>query len=105
MPKDEKDFTGITSIKRSDEKPEFWKPKKVGEVVEGKLTAIIEGKFGKVLRIATGKKTVSITVNFHLADIDFTQYADKMLRFTFKEEVGRGGRLYDVDLVGEEVPF
>ena len=91
--KDEKDFTGITSIKRSDEKPEFWKPKKVGEVVEGKLVAITEGKFGKVLRIATKGQTVSIAVNFHLADIDFTQYADQVLRFTFKKKVGRGGRL------------
>ena len=108
MPKDdEKDFTGITSIKRSDEKPEFWKPKKVGEIVEGRLVAIIEGKFGKVLRIATKKGTVSITVNFFLADVDFSQYADQVLKFTFKGEVGRGGRVYDVDLVQskEEVPF
>lgn len=103
---DPQDFTGIISIKRSDEKPEFWKPTKLGEKIEGRLVAIIEGKFGKVLRVSTKKGMVSITQNFFLADVDFSQYADLVLRFTFKGEVGeRKGRVYDVDLVGEEVPF
>ena len=98
------EFQGV-SIKKHDEKPAFWKPKKVGEAVEGRLVAIIEGKYGEVLRISTGKGTVSITVNFFLADIDFQKYVGQALRFTFKGEVGRKGRVYDVDKVADEVPF
>ena len=97
----------VLSIKKADEKFSFWKPKKVGEILEGKLTAIAEGRFGKVLKISTRKGTIAIAVNAFLEDIDFTQYADERLRFEFKGVVGRGCRLFDVSRVLDKdaVPF
>ncbi len=98
----------ILKIKGSDEKPTYWKPEKVGEKVEGKLIGISDGNFGKVLKIATRKGTVGINVGDFLASIDFVQYADLKLRFTYRGTVGkRGMRVFDVDQVldKDEVPF
>jgi len=100
----------VLQIKSSDEKPTFWKPKKVGESVEGRLTSIQDGRFGKVLKISTRKGTVGINVNVFLEDIDFQQYADEKLRFVYKGVIGkRGCRVFDVVLLRskskEEVPF
>ena len=98
----------VLKIKGSEEKPEYWKPTKVGEKVEGKLIAISDGNFGQVLKISTKKGTVGINVGEFLKDIDFTQYAEMVLRFTFKGTVGkRGCRVFDVDRVlkEDEVPF
>jgi len=118
MQKDEKEKTDpkekefkkeqVLKIKGSDEKPSYWKPIKVGEKVEGKLIAISDGNFGQVLKISTRKGVVGINVGEFLKDIDFTQYAEMSLRFTFKGTVGkRGCRVFDVDRVLEkdEVPF
>ena len=98
----------VLSIKKSDEMPEYWKPVKVGDKVEGKLVAISEGSFGKVLKISTRKGVVGINVGTFLEDIDFTEYQNMGLRFTYKGKVGkRGCRVFDVDRVlgKDEVPF
>ena len=106
----EKEFEkeSVLSIKKSDEMPEYWKPTKAGEKIEGKLIAISEGGFGKVLKIQTRKGTVGINVGTFLEDIDFTEFQNMGLRFTYKGKVGsRGCRVFDVDRVLEkdEVPF
>ena len=122
MQKDEKEKTDPTAkvekelekedvlkIKGSDEKPSYWKPTKVGDKVEGKLIGIVEGGFGKVLKISTRKSgVVGINVGTFLADIDFIEYQDMFLRFIFKGKVGkRGCQVFDVERVlqKDEVPF
>lgn len=98
----------VIPIKGSDEKLTYWKPTKVGDKVEGKLVGIHDGNFGKVLKLSGRKGVVGINVNSFLEDIDFTQFAEQKLRFTFKGKVGkRGLRVFDVDRVLEkdEVPF
>lgn len=99
----------ILKIKGSDEKPTYWKPEKPGQFLEGKLVAITEGNFGKVLKISTKKAgVVGVNVGAFLADIDFTEYQEMNLRFTFKGKVGsRGCRVFDVDrvLLDGEAPF
>jgi len=118
MQKDEKEKTdpkekefekeSVLSIKKSDEMPEYWKPTKPGEKIEGKLVAISAGNFGKVLKISTRKGTVGINVGTFLEDIDFTEFQNMDLRFTFKGKVGkRGCRVFDVDRVlkDDDVPF
>lgn len=102
--KDEK----VLSIKKSDEKQVFWKPVKVGEKIEGKLVGIVAGGFGDVLKLKTKKGVVGVNVNQFLKDIDFTEYADEVLRFTFQGKVGKRGLLvFDVErvLAKDEVPF
>lgn len=108
--KDPVDFEkeSVLSIKKSDEMPDYWKPVKVGEKIEGKLVAISTGGFGKVLKISTRKGIVGINVGTFLEDIDFIEYQEQKLRFTYKGKVGkRGCRVFDVDRVVEkdEVPF
>lgn len=98
----------VLSIKKSDEMPSYWKPTKVGEKIEGKLVAIEEGNFGKVLKLRSRKEVVGINVGTFLADIDFTEYQEQNLRFTYRGKVGkRGCRVFDVDRVLEKdgVPF
>lgn len=100
--KEKDEFKGETvlKIKRSDEKLKFWKPKKIGEIVEGKLITITEGRFGKVLKLSSKKEVVAINVNVFLEDIDFTQYADEILKFKYKGVIGeRGCRVYDVSCI------
>lgn len=108
----EEEFEGeeVLSIKRSDEKLIFWKPKKVGESVEGILTSISQGRFGKVLKLSSKKGVVAVNVNAFLEDIDFTQYADERLKFVYKGVIGkRDCRVFDVVLLRskskDEVPF
>ena len=118
MQKDEKEKTDpkekefekeeVLSIKKSDEKPTYWKPEKPGEKIEGKLVAIEEGNFGKVLKVRTRKGVFGINVGTFLADIDFVEFQEQNLRFTYKGKVGKRGLLvFDVDRVPEkdEVPF
>ena len=98
----------VLSIKKSDEMPDYWKPTKVGEKVEGKLVAIEEGNFGKVLKLRSRKGVIGINVGTFLADIDFVEYQDMTLRFTYLGKVGKMGcRVFDVDRVlkKDEVPF
>jgi len=106
----EKEFEkeSVLSIKKSDEMPEYWKPTKVGEKVEGKLVAIEEGNFGKVLKLRQRKGVIGINVGTFLADIDFVEFQEQTLRFTYLGKVGkRGCRVFDVDRVLEkdEVPY
>jgi len=121
MQKDEKEKTDPTakvekefekeevlSIKKSDEMPEYWKPVKPGDKIEGKLVAITDGNFGKVLKLKTRKGVFGINVGTFLEDIDFTEFQNMGLRFMYKGKVGkRGCRVFDVDRVLEkdEVPF
>ncbi len=96
------------SIKRSDEKQVFFKPVKSGEKLEGKLVGITDGGFGKVLKLKTKKGVVGVNVGEFLSDIDFADYAEQVLRFTYKGTVGkRGMRIFDVDVIlgKDEVPF
>ena len=98
----------VLSIKKSDEMPTYWKPTKPGEKIEGKLVAIEEGNFGKVLKLRSKKEVIGINVGTFLADIDFVEFQNMGLRFTYKGKVGkRGCRVFDVDRVLEkdEVPF
>lgn len=106
--KEELEKEQVLSIKKSDEMPVYWKPVKPGEKIEGKLVAIDEGNFGKVLKVRTRKGVFGINVGTFLADIDFVEYQEQNLRFTYKGKVGkRGCRVFDVDRVLEkdEVPF
>lgn len=98
----------VTRIKGSEEKPKFWKPTKKGEVLEGRLISIADGGFGKVLKISTKKGAVGVNVSTFLEDIDFQDYAEETLRFTFKGLVGkRDCKTFDVEHIEkeDEVPF
>jgi len=94
-------------IKSSDEKMHLWKPTKVGETVEGKLIRISESQFGKVLRIRTKKGVQSVPVSTFLEEIDWEEFANEIIRFTFKGVAGRNMKLFDVFHIKpeEELPF
>lgn len=93
-------------IKSSDEKMQLWKPKKVGETVEGKLIRISDTQFGKVLRIKEKKRIISVPVSTFLEEIDFIEYVNENIKFVFKGIAGRNMRTFDVfHLEAEEVPF
>ena len=92
-------------IKGPGQKANFWKPKTIGEVQIGKLTAIVNGKFGNSLKIASPSGTVTIPVNVFLEDIDWTLFKGKTLSFEFTGVYGRGCRLYCVHEIREKVPF
>jgi hypothetical protein len=80
-------------------KPNFWKPKKVGEEVVGKLTTIVKTKFGDTLSLITSSGLVVIPISTALARVDFVSYRGRSLYFRYEGTVGRNCRLFKVVLL------
>lgn len=95
-------------IKASSEKLKFWRPTKIGDSVQGKLVAISEGNFGKMLKLKTQKGIIGVNIGAFLEDIDFIELQEQEIKFSFAGTVGkRGMKIYDVSVLKpkDEVPF
>jgi len=91
---------GEILIKSSSEKLKFWKPTNIGDNVQGKLIAIQEGNFGKVLKLKTQKGIIGVNVSAYLEDIDFLDFSEQVIKFTFTGKKGkRGMRVFNVVLI------
>ena len=81
-------------------KPNFWKPKKEGEEIIGKLTGIVTTGYGDTLQVSTASGLVVIPVSTTLSRVDWTLYRGKVLYFRYEGVTGkRNCRLFRVSLL------
>ena len=92
--------------------PPFWEPKRVNDQVEGNITQIRPGQYGKVYTIQTAKGLVSLKNHSMLDGIleGITPGLKKgdLLRVTWTgEETGANGKymVYEVEFARTQAPF
>lgn len=67
-----------------DAKANFWKPKKEGEVVTGKLMTKSTTQYGEVLNVETANGLVQIPVSVVLKKVDWDKYIGRKIFFQYK---------------------
>ena len=81
-------------------KPNFWKPKKEGEEIIGKLTGIVTTGYGDTLQVSTASGLVVIPVSTTLSRVDWSLYKGRSLYFRYEGTAGkRNCRLFKVSLL------
>ena len=86
-----------------DDKPNFWKPEKIGDFVEGKLSGVYEGRNGKILQIEPELgEAVQVGVSTQLARVYWEELIGETVRITFTgtapSRFKTPTRLFDVDV-------
>jgi hypothetical protein len=87
-----------------DDKPDFWKPVKAGEILYGKLIAERIGGKGPVLSIKDFSGNVrAFGVPTQLRNVDWSEFVQKDVKITYVKSVASGkgnpAKLFDVDIV------
>lgn len=86
-----------------DDKPDFWKPTKPGEVLYGKLLGVRIGNKGPVISIKDFSESVhAFGVPTQLQNVDWSDLVGKDVKITFVKTVpsgkGNPAKLFDVDV-------
>ena len=86
-----------------DDKPDFWKPTKAGEVLYGKLLGVRIGGKGPVLSIKDfADKVRAFGVPTQLRSVDWEDLVQKDVKITYVKSVSSGkgnpAKLFDVDV-------
>jgi len=87
-----------------DDKPDFWKPVKPGEVLYGKLIAERIGGKGPVISIKDfSGNAKDFGVPTQLRKVDWSEFVGKDVKITYVKSVASGkgnpAKLFDVDVV------
>lgn len=86
-----------------DDKPNFWKPTRFGEMLMGKLLAVTETEKSPVLQMENlDGTTIQIGVSTQLRKVAWANYVGKMIRLTYaataKSRFGTPTKLFDVEV-------
>lgn len=91
------DFEEEELIKEPGSGMEMWKPEKEGEKVVGKLLAISQTRFNKILRISTELDgVISVPISTFLEDVDFDRLVGEKISIQYTGKAGRNCRLFKV---------
>ncbi len=100
MPKGTGTFKRVIS---HDDKPDFWKPSKIGEQLYGKLIANVPGTRGGVLHIQTFDGEVKqFGIPTQLRRLPWDDFIGKDVKVSYMKSVpttkGNPAKLFDVDV-------
>ena len=87
-----------------DDKPDFWKPTKPGEILYGKLVAERIGGKGPVISVKEFSGALrDFGVPTQLRKVDWSEFLQKDVKITYVKSVpsgkGNEAKLFDVDVV------
>ena len=100
MPQGKGTFKRIIS---HDDKPNFWKPSRVGEVLFGRLLAVTQTQMSPVLQIEDQSGlTIQVGVSTQLRKVAWANYVGKMIRLTYaataRSNYASPTKLFDVEV-------
>jgi hypothetical protein len=86
-----------------DEGPNFWKPKKFGETLIGKLLSVTKTKRSPVLQIEKeGGESIQVGVSTQLKRVPWENYIGSTIRLTYQKDApssyGTPCKLFDAEV-------
>ena len=94
---------GMKRIASHDDKPDFWKPVRPGDVLYGKLLGIRIGGKGPVLSVKDfSDKVRAFGVPTQLRNVDWEEFVGHDVKITYVKSVpsgkGNPAKLFDLDV-------